>query len=754
MSKKSTQGSFVTSTKELFYKTLGKVETSEDSQDFKEGNEEYKKTLNHFKTVNGLNQKYQKSCQNFSSVEKNISQELIDYAQTVQYVKNGTEDTEDPYEKSRSELSLILQTMGATLEYISVSRQKMATEIQEGFFENVSDLIKDIERCEETKKNYKQYKLENDIQLNKFRTIKNAKTVDQVKLEQASEELETIGEELDSFHKLALDEFEYVKKRRDIDYSNYLRRFITGYQNNIIETYQILQEVKNFLVIPETPPIDVPEYLGKEEKENLKIFGVEFSEIIKRKNETDLCPIVFQQLITYLHRKGVDCQGIFRINGTDNEIKKLQATFDSGKTIDLEHYTDVPTIASCFKLLIRKMPTPILTYELYSNFLEVSEIKNEQERLKEYKNLLNQLSPQNRYCLGLLLELLYKISLNSNNNMMSPNNLGICFGPNILRTQDPNPLIFARDNGKILTTCQHLIEFYPKLKDLFNDQSIKQAKEEQKEKNQPRTRTQSNAPTLNEDNISERFRSLTSPSLQQPNVKMNSMQNLKPMKRVVEDDKKHYFSPNSRVSFASMIVENYCEPDDMNDQQQQQQQQQQNITLNSSLQSSSSFKQKKDLPPLPRKLSMIEKMKILEEKTLQEEEKLMIKQISDSILYLPDTENDEIVTLTIDDENKKKEIYFYLTNIFCTKEKPFEVFCEGKPFFTCTGSIKKDDVVLLQENFSNDTETMVLYIKMPIRGIIETKTLSFDDGQHILIECQSDSNLKIIQNTKAHTILL
>jgi DNA repair ATPase RecN len=161
MSKKApvAQGSFVTSTKELFYKTLGKVETTEDSEEFKQGNEEYKATQTHLKNISTLNKKYQTSCQNFSSVETNIAQELINYAQTVYYDTKGKQ-IEDPFEKSKSELSLVLQTMGATLEYISTSRQKMATEIQEGFFENVSDLVKDIERCEETKKNYKQFKLE------------------------------------------------------------------------------------------------------------------------------------------------------------------------------------------------------------------------------------------------------------------------------------------------------------------------------------------------------------------------------------------------------------------------------------------------------------------------------------------------------------------------------------------------------------------------------------------------------------------
>jgi hypothetical protein len=300
------------------------------------------------------------------------------------------------------------------------------------------------------------------------------------------------------------------------------------------------------------------------------------------------------------------------------------------------------------------MPTPLLTYELYDTFLSISDMKDKDERLQNYSVLLLRLSSQNRYCLGLLLELLYKISLNSSNNMMTPNNLGICFGPNILRTQDPNPLIFARDNGKILTCCQHLIENYPDLKEIFNDELVQTERSILQEKlnSTSRLRTQSSVSNLNMDPIQDRMRSQTSPA------PVTFIDKSKTMKKVVEVDEKLDFQLNPRISLASMIVEDYCEPPD---------------DPRRSLQPmQKSPLKKRDLPPVPQKMSMKEKMKLVEELENEEEEKLMTKQISDSMLYLPDIEPETEVTLILKDENKKKEVYFYLTNIFCTKEKPFE----------------------------------------------------------------------------------
>jgi hypothetical protein len=234
---------------------------------------------------------------------------------------------------------------------------------------------------------------------------------------------------------------------------------------------------------------------------------------------------------------------------------------------------------------------------------------------------------------------------------MTPNNLGICFGPNILRTQDPNPLIFARDNGKILTCCQHLIENYPDLKEIFNDELIQSERSILQEKlNSTRVRTQSSVSNLGMDPIQDRMRSQTSPA------PVSFIDKSKTMKKVVEDEKLN-FQLNPRISLASMIVEDYYETDDPR----------------RSLQPiQKSPLKKRELPPVPQKMSMKEKMKLVEELENEEEEKFIAKQIADSILYLPDMETETEVTLILKDETKKKEVYFYLTNIFCTKEKPFE----------------------------------------------------------------------------------
>jgi hypothetical protein len=61
--------------------------------------------------------------------------------------------------------------------------------------------------------------------------------------------------------------------------------------------------------------------------------------------------------------------------------------------------------------------------------------------------------------------------------------------------------------------------------------------------------------------------------------------------------------------------------------------------------------------------------------------------------------------------------------------------------------------VLLQEMFSSDVSSVSLYVKMPVKGIVETKSLRIEDGNHILIECL-DTGLKFDQQKTAHTILL
>lgn len=560
----------ITKGKSIFYKGIGIIEGQDEPKDFQEQNAKFKDLQNHYQKIISLNKKYQQAFIQLSQIENEIAQEIIDFSQTI---------------KEEQEVSLILQTLGASLQYISTSRQKQATNTNESFFENVGELNKELERCKESKALYRKHKLEFELQEKKGG----------IKIEEQKGDME-------SYRKLTMDLFEYNLKRRNLHYTYYLQNLILSYQRGVEDRQGIFDQIKEFLVQSPIPKIEVPRLINKDMKVQLKIFGTELEEIVKRKEERGPCPKVYQDLIDYLLKKAIDVQGIFRISGTENDVKKIQEIYDDGKTFDLEKYEDVNVIASLFKLFLRKQPTPLLTFELYKEFLIIPSMK-EDEKLKKISELIISIPPVKKYCLGLLLELLYKISLNSKNNMMTPNNLAICFGPNILRGKDLNPMDIVKDNNKIITSVELLIDLYPKYKDVFPNNSKKQ-----------------------EEN------------------------------KVIDLD-----DVETQIKSTFKVVRDY----------------------------------------------------------------------QDSI---PPTQSYPV------------NVLFCFTSIYCTKELPFEIWNDNEPFFNCTGNIKRDDIVLIEESVPFHT-LLNIKVKMPLKNVQLTKTFDLTNGNYFLVEFENEE-MKIIQSLK------
>lgn len=63
--------------------------------------------------------------------------------------------------------------------------------------------------------------------------------------------------------------------------------------------------------------------------------------------------------------------------------------------------------------------------------------------------------------MNFLVKYLHKISGNSDVNMMTGNNLGVVFGPNLFRTTSTDPFVLMDTTStKIM---EHLIEHYPEI---------------------------------------------------------------------------------------------------------------------------------------------------------------------------------------------------------------------------------------------------------------------------------------------------
>nr|XP_023997461.1 unconventional myosin-IXa-like [Salvelinus alpinus] len=95
-------------------------------------------------------------------------------------------------------------------------------------------------------------------------------------------------------------------------------------------------------------------------------FGVEVSRLT---NEERTVPLVVEKLINYIEMHGLYTEGIYRKSGSTNKIKELKQGLDTDvNNMNLDDY-NIHVIASVFKQWLRDLPNPLMTFELYEEFL-------------------------------------------------------------------------------------------------------------------------------------------------------------------------------------------------------------------------------------------------------------------------------------------------------------------------------------------------------------------------------------------------
>eukprot|EP01080_Neovahlkampfia_damariscottae_P006953 gene6953-11115_t len=203
--------------------------------------------------------------------------------------------------------------------------------------------------------------------------------------------------------------------------------------------------------------------LSEEQKikiKNTKQFEIDPDEVMKRENEKGDVPMAFNQMINYLIMKDSHkIPGIFRISGSNEDIIDFRQRYDFGEKVDLNEADDIHVVASLFKLYLKSMPEPIIPFDLYSKFLELQEME-ENQLIENFIILLKSISLTRKKMIIKLIMLMDKIQQNSTQNKMTKENLSIVVGVNVLRSSDPNPLILLQNTGKITFIFSSLIENY------------------------------------------------------------------------------------------------------------------------------------------------------------------------------------------------------------------------------------------------------------------------------------------------------
>lgn len=174
-----------------------------------------------------------------------------------------------------------------------------------------------------------------------------------------------------------------------------------------------------------------------------------------------------------LEARGLNDQGLYRVGGVISKVKKLLAegldpasTLTKAGRIDLSDpkQWESKTIASAVKQYFRDLSKPLMTHQLYQPFLEAVKHESEQKRVSEIGRVVVKMPPAGREMLRVLIRHLHKVAANAKVNLMTPSNLGVIFGPNLLRPKEETvasimDIKFCNEVVEIL--IEHCDTFFP-----------------------------------------------------------------------------------------------------------------------------------------------------------------------------------------------------------------------------------------------------------------------------------------------------
>lgn len=169
-----------------------------------------------------------------------------------------------------------------------------------------------------------------------------------------------------------------------------------------------------------------------------RVFGAPLGEAVRYNSPRDVrvpLPAVVYRCIQYLDARGaVTEEGIFRLSGSNVVIKQLKERFDNEGDINLiedSQYHDIHAVASMLKAYLRELPTSILTRDLHLEFVAVTEMNSQAEKIVALSELVTRLPQGNATLLKYLIAFLIKIINHADQNKMTVRNVGIVFSPTL-----------------------------------------------------------------------------------------------------------------------------------------------------------------------------------------------------------------------------------------------------------------------------------------------------------------------------------
>ncbi|XP_027135022.1 rho GTPase-activating protein 9 isoform X5 [Larimichthys crocea] len=190
-----------------------------------------------------------------------------------------------------------------------------------------------------------------------------------------------------------------------------------------------------------------------------QVFGCRLEMLCER--ERSKVPRFVRLCTEAVEKRGLDTDGIYRVSGNLAVIQKLRylvnherAVTTDGRymfpaelvqeeklNLDESDWEDIHVITGALKLFFRELPEPVVPFGFFTDIMETVKMSDYMDKVDRLKCLVLNMPPPNHDTLQFMCRHLKRVLEHTDSNRMTTQNIGIVFGPTLMRPE--------RDNGNM-----------------------------------------------------------------------------------------------------------------------------------------------------------------------------------------------------------------------------------------------------------------------------------------------------------------
>jgi Rho-type GTPase-activating protein 1/2 len=135
-------------------------------------------------------------------------------------------------------------------------------------------------------------------------------------------------------------------------------------------------------------------------------------------------------------------EGIYRKSGGNSQVQQVRDVFErlpldmhAINEVIADPDMDIHAVTSCLKQYFRKLPVPLITFEVYDKLIETASIEDRETKVAAMREAVRSLPKVHYEVLEMLMHHLGRIVELKEDNLMTSMNCAVVFAPTIMRPE-------------------------------------------------------------------------------------------------------------------------------------------------------------------------------------------------------------------------------------------------------------------------------------------------------------------------------